>query len=87
MESQRVSCDVQGGDVPGAFDSPLLTLRLAKIGRYDAIVCAALVVDGSTYRRNVVSQVMLRGLMQAQPQTEAPMNFISLTPHNFQPMV
>ncbi|MBK4412497.1 6,7-dimethyl-8-ribityllumazine synthase [Enterobacter hormaechei] len=85
MESQHVSCDVQSLDVPGAFEMPLLAQRLAKSGRYDAIVCAALVVDGGIYRHDFVAQAVVSGLMQAQLATEVPMYSISLTPHHFQP--
>ena len=33
-------------DVPGAFEIPLLARKLARSGRYDAIVACALVVNG-----------------------------------------
>ena len=33
-------------DVPGAFEMPLLARDLAATGRYGAVACAALVVDG-----------------------------------------
>ena len=64
---------------------PLLAQKLAKSGRYDAIVCAALVVDGGIYRHDFVAQAVVSGLMQAQLATEVPMFSVSLTPHNFQP--
>lgn len=87
MESQGVSYDVQSWDVPGAFEMPLLAQRLAKSGRYDAIVCAALVVDGGIYRHDFVAQAVVSGLMQAQLATEVPIYSISLSPHHFQPTV
>lgn len=87
MESQRVSYDVQSWDVPGAFEMPLQAQRLAKSGRYDAIVCAALVVDGGIYRHDFVAQAVVSGLMQAQLSTDVPIYSISLTPHHFQPTV
>src|SRR6218665_3346354 len=37
-------------DVPGAFEIPLHAKRLAQSGRYAAVVCCALVVDGGIYR-------------------------------------
>ena len=39
-------------DVPGAFEMPLLAQELAKTGKYAAVACAALVVDGGIYRRD-----------------------------------
>lgn len=72
-------------DVPGAFEMPLLAQRLAKRGDVDAIVCAALVVDGGIYRHDFVAQAVVTGLMQVQLATEVPVFSVSLTPHNFQP--
>ena len=72
-------------DVPGAFEMPLLAQRLAKRGDVDAIVCAALVVDGGIYRHDFVAQAVVSGLMQVQLATDVPVFSVSLTPHNFQP--
>lgn len=72
-------------DVPGAFEMPLLAQRLAKTGNYNAIVCAALVVDGGIYRHDFVAQAVVSGLMQTQLATDVPVYSVSLTLHNFQP--
>ena len=72
-------------DVPGAFEMPLLGKRLAKTGKIDAVVAAALVVDGGIYRHDFVADAVVSGLMQAQLETEVPMFSVSLTPHHFQP--
>ena len=71
--------------VPGAFEMPLLAKKLGQSGNYDAIVCAALVVDGGIYRHDFVAQAVVDGLMQAQLETGVPTFSVSLTPHNFQP--
>ena len=72
-------------DVPGAFEMPLLARKLAETGRYDAVVAAALVVDGGIYRHDFVAQTVVSGLMEAQMQTGVPVLSVSLTPHHFQP--
>ncbi len=72
-------------DVPGAFEMPLLAKKLGESGRYDAIVGAALVVDGGIYRHDFVAQAVVSGLMQAQMETGVPVFSVSLTPHHFQP--
>lgn len=72
-------------DVPGAFELPLQAARLARTGRYDAIVGAALVVDGGIYRHDFVAQAVVDGLMRVQLDTDVPVFSVSLTPHNFQP--
>ncbi len=71
-------------DVPGAFELPLLARRLARSGRYHAVVAAAFVVDGGIYRHDFVAQSVVNGLMQAGLETDIPILSISLTPHNFQ---
>lgn len=71
--------------VPGAFEMPLLAKRLAKTGRYDAIVAAAFVVDGGIYRHDFVASAVVTGLMDVQLATEVPVFSVSLTPHQYQP--
>ncbi len=70
-------------DVPGAFEMPLLAKRLAKSGEWDAIVAAALVVDGGIYRHDFVAQAVVEGLMRVQLDTDVPVFSVSLTPHHF----
>jgi len=73
---------VETFNVPGAFEAPLLAKRLAQKG-YDAVVVAALVVDGGIYRHDFVAAAVVNGLMQAQLETGVPMLSVSLTPHHF----
>lgn len=71
-------------DVPGAFEMPLLSLKLARSGKYTAIAAAALVVDGGIYRHDFVAQSVVDGLMRAGLDSGVPVLSVSLTPHNFQ---
>jgi 6,7-dimethyl-8-ribityllumazine synthase len=70
-------------DVPGAFEIPLFARRLALTGKYDAVVGAALVVDGGIYRHDFVAQAVIDGLMRVQLDTDIPVFSMSLTPHQF----
>ena len=70
--------------VPGAFEMPLFARDLARTGKYDAIVAAALVVDGGIYRHEFVAQAVVNGWMQAGLETGVPVYSVSLTPHNYQ---
>lgn len=71
-------------DVPGAFELPLMAWDLARTGKYAAVACAALVVDGGIYRHDFVAQAVVTGLMQAGLDTGVPVLSVSLTPHHFQ---
>lgn len=70
-------------DVPGAFEIPLHAQRLARSGRYAAVVGSALVVDGGIYRHDFVSATVVQALMDVQLQTGVPMISAVLTPHHF----
>ena len=69
-------------DVPGAFEMPLMAKRLA--ANYDAIACAALIVDGGIYRHDFVADAVVKGLLDVGIQTDTPILSICLTPHHFQ---
>ena len=71
-------------DAPGAFEMPLVAHDLAASGRYAAVACAALVVDGGIYRHDFVAQAVVDGLMRAGLDTGVPVLSVSLTPHHFQ---
>ena len=71
-------------EAPGAFELPLLAQRLARSGRYAAIVAAAFVVDGGIYRHEFVAETVVSGLMQVQLATDTPVFSVVLTPHNYQ---
>ena len=70
-------------DVPGAFEIPLHAQRLARSGRYAAIVGSALVVDDGIYRFDFLSQTVVKALMDVQLDTGVPMILAVLTPHHF----
>lgn len=85
MTESGADFEVTPFDVPGAFEMPLLAKKLGASGKFDAIVCAALVVDGGIYRHDFVAAAVVDGLMQAQMETGVPTYSVSLTPHHFQP--
>jgi len=70
-------------EVPGAFEIPLLALKLARSGRYDAIVACGLVVNGGIYRHEFVGATVIDALMRVQLDTEVPVLSAVLTPRDF----
>ncbi len=85
MKAIGLDAHVVTYDVPGAFEMPLLAQKLGATGKFDAIVAAALVVDGGIYRHDFVAAAVVNGLMEAQMKTGVPVFSVSLTPHHFQP--
>jgi len=71
-------------DVPGAFEMPLMAAKLAASGTYDAVICAAFVVDGGIYRHDFVASAVVDGLMRAGLDSGVPVLSVSLTPHQYQ---
>lgn len=70
-------------DVPGAFEIPLHAKKLARSGRYQAIVACGLVVNGGIYRHEFVAAAVIDGLMRVQLDTEVPVLSAVLTPRDF----
>jgi len=69
--------------VPGSLEIPLMAKMLAKTGRYAAVCCSGLVVDGGIYRHDFVANAVLHGIVQASLETEIPVLSAVLTPHQF----
>lgn len=70
-------------EVPGAFEIPLHAQRLARTGRYDAIIACGLVVNGGIYRHEFVASAVIDGLMRVQIDTDTPVLSVVLTPRDF----
>jgi 6,7-dimethyl-8-ribityllumazine synthase len=65
--------------VPGAFEIPLAAKKMAKNGRFDAIVCIGCVLRGETSHYDYVASETARGIQLAQLDTGVPMGFCVLT--------
>jgi len=69
--------------VPGGFEIPLQAQKLAKTGRYAAIVATGFIVDGGIYRHEFVADAIISALMRVQLETEVPIISAVLTPQRF----
>ena len=54
--------DVDVAWVPGAFEIPLVAERLARSGRYDAVICLGAVIRGETAHFELVANEAARGI-------------------------
>lgn len=64
---------------PGAFELPLVVQKLAKSGKYDAIIALGAVIRGSTPHFDYVSAEVSKGLAQVGLATGVPVAFGVLT--------
>lgn len=70
-------------ETPGSLEIPLQAQLLAKSGKYNAIVCTGLIVDGGIYRHEFVTTAVIDGIMRVSLDTEVPVLSVILTPQNF----
>ena len=61
--------------VPGAFEVPLLTLKIAQSGKFDAIVCLGTIIRGQTPHFEYIASEVARGIAQAGIETGVPAIF------------
>jgi 6,7-dimethyl-8-ribityllumazine synthase len=73
------SKDVDVVRVPGAFELPLVSKKLAMTGKYDALVAIGCVIRGETTHYDYVCSETSRGLQLAQMDTGVPIMFCVLT--------
>ncbi len=71
--------DIDLAWVPGAFEIPLAAKKLAKSGRYDAVICVGAVIRGSTSHYDYVCAEVSKGIASVSLETEVPVMFGVLT--------
>jgi len=71
--------DVQVVRVPGAFELPLAAKKMAKSGRYDAVICLGAVIRGATPHFDYISAEVSKGIAVVGLETEVPVVFGVLT--------
>jgi 6,7-dimethyl-8-ribityllumazine synthase len=64
---------------PGSFEMPLLAARLAKCGRYEAVICLGAVIRGGTDHYQYVAAEVAKGVAQASMASGVPCIFGVLT--------
>ena len=61
--------------VPGAFEIPLLALRLAESEKFDAVICLGTIIRGQTPHFEYIAGEVTRGIGEAALQTGVPVVF------------
>ncbi|MEW6426562.1 MAG: 6,7-dimethyl-8-ribityllumazine synthase [Thermodesulfobacteriota bacterium] len=71
--------DIDVARVPGAYEIPLVALKLAENDRYDAVICLGAVIRGATPHFDFVANEAAKGIAQASMETGKPIMFGVLT--------
>lgn len=70
--------------VPGAFEIPLIASKMAKSGKYDAVICLGAVIRGSTSHYDYVCNEVSKGIAQVTLASGIPVMFGVLTTENIE---
>ena len=71
--------NIEVARVPGAYEIPLLAQKMAKSGRYDAVICLGAVIRGATAHFEYVAGEAAKGIARVGLATEVPVIFGVLT--------
>ena len=71
--------DIEVAWVPGAFEIPLIASKMARSGRYDAVIALGAVIRGSTSHYDYVCAEVSKGIASVSLQTGVPVMFGVLT--------
>ena len=76
--------DIQLAWVPGAFEIPLIAQKMARSGRYDAVICLGAVIRGATSHYDYVCNEVSKGIAAVSLETGVPVLFGILTTENLE---
>ena len=76
--------DIEVAWVPGAFEIPLIASKMAKSGKYDAVICLGAVIRGSTTHYDYVCSEVSKGIANVSLNSAIPVMFGVLTTENIE---
>jgi 6,7-dimethyl-8-ribityllumazine synthase len=71
--------DIEIVKVPGAFEIPLVTKKMAQKNSFDAIICLGAVIRGATPHFDYVSAEVSKGIAMVSVESEIPVIFGIIT--------
>jgi len=72
--------DVTVARVPGSFEIPIATQKMAVSGKYDALICLGAVIQGATSHAAYISAEVTKGIAQVSLATGVPISYGIITP-------
>ena len=76
--------DIHVAWVPGAFEIPLIASKMAKSGKYDAVICLGAVIRGATSHYDYVCNEVAKGIAMVSLESGIPVMFGILTTENIE---
>ncbi len=76
--------DIDLAWVPGAFEIPLIASKMAKSGKYDAVICLGEVIKGATSHYDYVCSEVSKGIANVSLASDIPVMFGVLTTDNIE---
>ena len=76
--------DIHVAWVPGAFEIPLVAKKMAKSGKYDAVICLGAVIRGSTSHYDYVCNEVSKGIAAVSMDAGIPVMFGVVTTENIE---
>ncbi len=76
--------DVHVAWVPGAFEIPLIASKMAKSGKYDAVICLGAVIRGNTSHYDYVCNEVSKGIATVSLNSDIPVMFGVVTTDNIE---
>ena len=76
--------DIKEAREPGAFEIPLIASKMAKSGKYDAVICLGAVIRGSTSHYDYVCNEVSKGIASVSLESGVPVLFGVLTTENIE---
>lgn len=70
--------------VPGSFEIPLAADKLARSGKFAAVICLGAVIQGETTHHEYINQQVAAGLMRTSQESGVPVTFGILTCQSMQ---
>jgi 6,7-dimethyl-8-ribityllumazine synthase len=65
--------------VPGAFEIPIAAQKLAKSGKYDAVICLGTLIRGATPHFDYISAEATKGVAAASMESGVPLSYGIIT--------
>lgn len=71
--------DIEIAWTPGSFEIPLVAKKMARSGKYDAVICLGAVIRGATPHFEYIAAEVSKGIANAALETGVPLTFGVIT--------